>query len=97
MKKKLIEALSFLPDGQGIDFGDDTFLTGLFDGSDKIYGIGRDKDVYNVISRGGEYPINDMEDGDIEYIFANIFKDRPYSIYEKIKSACYRIEDTENI
>ena len=94
MKKKLIKALSFLPDGQGIELGEDTFLTGMLDGSDKIYGFGRNGDEYVVIQGSTTtYPIMDMDKEDLDYIF----KFSTPNIYKKIKTASYRIEDIENI
>lgn len=87
MKKKLIKVLSFLPDGQQIELGEDTFLTGMLDGSEKIYGFGRIGDEYVVISRDGEYPIMDMDKKDLHYIF------KYSNIYDKIKKASYRISD----
>ncbi len=94
MKKKLIKALSFLPDGQGIDLGEDKFLTGMLDGSDKIYGFAREGNEYVVIgSSSTNYPIRDMDKEDLDYVF----KFSVPNIYNKIKTASYRIEDIENI
>lgn len=87
-KQRLIKALSYLKDGKGVDFLDDTFLVGKEqDGSDKMYGI---------INRGGEllcitrecssgYPIRDMDDEDIDYIFDMT------KMFEKIKDKKYPI------
>ena len=91
MKKRLIKALYYIPDGQGISLGSDTFLTGLLDGSDKIYGFGREGNNYIVIGSGGNYPIDDLTKDDLRYIFAGS------SIYVKIKSFDYKIYDINMI
>ncbi len=92
MKKKLIKALQFLPDGFGIDLGEDTFLTGYLDGSDKIYGFGRDGDDIIVIAGTMfNYPIGDMDKPDLKYIF-NLS-----DIYEKILRGEYEVVDIDFI
>lgn len=92
MKKRLIKVLSFLPEGQGIYLGNDVFLTGLLNGSDKIYGFAKINGEYMVVTSDTEYPINDMDDVDIKFVFHG----NP-CIYDKITTASYRIDDFENI
>jgi hypothetical protein len=91
MKKRLIKALYYIPDGQCISLGNDTFLTGLLDGSDKIYGFGREGNNYIVIANGYTYSIDDLTKDDLRYIFAGS------SIYAKIKSFDYMIYDIDMI
>lgn len=91
MKKRLIKALYYIPDGQAISLGEDTFLTGLLDGSDKIYGFGREGDNYIVIGSDGTYPIDNLTKDDLRYIFAGS------SIYVKIRSFDYKIYDINMI
>jgi len=86
MKKRLIKALCYVPEGQYVSLGDDTFLTGYLDGSEKIYGFGRLDGELVVISRDGEYRIEDLEDEDLEYMF------ELSHIFEKIKTFKYPIE-----
>ncbi len=86
MKKRLIKALVYVPEGQYVSLGKDTFLTGYLDGSEKIYGFGRLDGELVVISRGGEYRIEHLEDEDLEYIF------KLSDIFKKIKTYQYPIE-----
>lgn len=88
MKKKLIKALCYIPEGQYVSLGDDTFLTGLLDGSEKIYGFGRLNGELVVINSNSEYPIDGLTTGDLRYIF-NLSSP---NIYEKIKTYQYFIE-----
>lgn len=94
MKKKLIKVLQFLPDGFGIDLGKDTFLTGYLDGSDKIYGFGREGDDIVVITgRKFNYRISDMDKPDLDYIF-NLSAP---NIYKKIKRGEYEVVEIDYI
>ena len=86
MKKRLIKALVYVPEGQYVSLGEDTFLTGYLDGSEKIYGFGRLDGNLVVISRDGEYRIEHLEDADLEYIF------KLSDIFKKIKTYQYPIE-----
>lgn len=94
MKKRLIKALSHLPEGQGIQLGNDTFLTGMLDGSDKIYGFGKIDGLIRVLNGSDDgYSIDDIDKEDLSYIFN-------YSspnIYKKIVSSQYRITDIDMI
>ena len=84
---KLITALDYLKNNEQLELGNDTFLTGYLDGSEKIYGWLRyDGNLY-VISRDGEYPIEQMGKEDIKYIFSLS------NIYEKILLKKYEIVD----
>jgi len=70
MKKlsKLINALNYLPNNYRLYLGNDVFLTGLLDGSDKIYGFIRlDGELF--VDGGNQYPIQDMDADDLNYIF----------------------------
>ena len=78
--------LCYVPEGQYVSLGEDTFLTGYLDGSEKIYGFGRLDGKLVVISRDGEYRIEDLEDKDLEYIF------KLSKIFDKIKTYQYSIE-----
>jgi hypothetical protein len=95
MKKRLIRLLAFLPEGQGINLLDDTFLTGMLDGSDKIYGFGKENGEIVVITGSSmfSYPVSDMDKEDLNYVF-NLSSP---NIFEKIKTAQYRIDDNEDI
>ena len=94
MKKRLIKALCYLPEGQGIELGEDTFLTGMLDGSNKIYGFGKINGKIIVLNGScGGYPISDIDMEDLRYIFN-------YSapnIFNKIKEFKYRIYDIDMI
>lgn len=88
MKKRLIKALRYVPNGQFIELGDDTFLTGNLDGFDKIYGFGKLEDgELVVITRDGEQPFDILTKDDLNYMF-NLS-----SIFKKIKNYEYRIYD----
>ena len=93
MKKKLIKALSFLPEGQGIHLNEDVFLTGYLDGSDKIYGFAKQDGEIVVItgSSTGTYPVSDMDEEDIQYVF-NLSSP---NIFDKIKTSQYKIIDID--
>jgi hypothetical protein len=86
MKKKLIKALCYVPEGQYVSLGDDTFLTGYLDGSDKIYGFGKLDGRLVVITRDGEYSIDNIGDDDLKFMF------KFSNIFEKIKTYQYPIE-----
>lgn len=88
MKKRLIKALCYVPEGQYVSLGDDTFLTGYLDGSEKIYGFGRLNGEIIVISRDGEENINYLSKEDLRYIF-NLSSP---NIFQKIKTYQYPIE-----
>jgi hypothetical protein len=92
MKKRLIKALSFLPNNQMIDLANDTFLTGYLDGSDKIYGFGRIDNEYMVITGDTPYPISDMDKEDLQYVF----RLSTPNIFANIKGACYQIINIED-
>lgn len=75
-KKDMIErlrtALKNLPEGKGVDLGEDTFLVeGGLDGSDKCYGFVRREGELLVITREASdgYPIADMDKRDLDYMF----------------------------
>lgn len=57
-----------LKDGEGIDLGNDVFLTGMCDGSDKIYGFGLLDGEYYVSGSSGPYRIGCLEYDDFTYI-----------------------------
>lgn len=85
MLRKLIEALTFLKDGNGMHLQEDVFLCGKeLDGSDKLYGFKSvDNDLYvETRSSSDGYPITDMDKGDLEYIFDS-------EIYQKIVDKKY--------
>lgn len=67
-KRLLIGYLGHLKVGEGITLGDDTFLTGTFDGSDKLYGFINNGEL-QVVERSGEYPISELGKGELRYIF----------------------------
>lgn len=105
MKKTRIEQLksilSFLKDGEGISLGEDTFLvTGGLDGSDKCYGFtkydGKLLCVTRECSEG--YPIEEMNKGDLNYIF-NGSKINGTSIIDKLKvtGKGYNVVDGEDV
>ena len=83
MKKRLIKALCYVPEGQYVSLGDDTFLTGYCDGSEKIYGFGRLDGRLVVISRDGEESIDYLNKEDLQYIFrfSLIFKMEQPNLY----------------
>ncbi len=86
MLRKLIEALTFLNDGNGMHLQEDVFLCGKeLDGSDKLYGFKSvDNDLYVETRECSDgYPITDMDKGDLEYIFSGS------NIYEKILNKEY--------
>jgi len=94
MKKKLIALLAFLPEGKGLDLGQDTFLcTGGLDGSDKIYGFTKVGGELLVVSRGASdgYPIIDMDKDDLSYIF------KLSSISKKIEKKKYEIVEADEV
>ncbi len=93
MKKKLIKALSSLPNDKALDLGDDTFLIGELDGSDKCYGFGRTGDELLVFTRSSMsgFPINDMDEDDLNYIM-NLS-----GIYGKICAGEYNIVDFDEM
>lgn len=90
MKKKLIKLLSYLEDNQSLLLGDDTFLIGELDGSDKLYGFINEGGEIKVITRqcSDGYPISDMDKEDLNYIF----KLSAPNIAEKIKNKKYELE-----
>lgn len=72
MIASLKSALSYLKDGKGIHLGSDVFLCGeLLDGSDKFYGFKKEQGQLFAQTRSSMdgYPIDDMEKGDLDYIF----------------------------
>jgi hypothetical protein len=88
MIKKLIKALDYLKEGQTLHLGNDVFLTGYLDGADKFYGFTRiDGKLYAI--EDNEYPIQDMEEKDLEYIFG---LSSP-SIIKKISNKEYEIDN----
>jgi hypothetical protein len=85
MLRKLIEALTFLKNDNGIHLHEDVFLCGKeLDGSDKLYGFKSvDNDLYVETRECSDgYPIRDMDKDDLEYIFGS-------QIYEKILNKEY--------
>ena len=91
MKKKLIKALSFLKVGDYLDLADDTFLTRECDGSDKLYGFSlSEDDGFIVHERAGHYPIDDISQEDLKYIF------KLSSVYENIKRQKYSVTSISN-
>lgn len=93
MKKKLIKMLSFLEDGKGIELGNDTFLVGECDGSDKIYGFFKSDNELFVVSRqcSDGYPIEQMDKEDLSYMF------KLSSISKKIEERKYKVVNSEDI
>lgn len=76
MLKKFREALEAmnLKEGQAVDLGNDRFLTGYLDGSDKIYGFGKFGDDFYVKDSNSMdgYPIGDLERDDLKYIMSDV-------------------------
>jgi len=87
MLNRLKKAIYYVPKGQFISLGEDTFLTGYLDGSDKIYGFGKNDDGdYVIVTRDGEQPFDVLTKNDLTYIF-NLSH-----IFNKIKNFEYPIE-----
>jgi len=96
-KRKQIESAlkKAIPEGKALNLGEDVFLTGELDGSDKIYGFINDEKEILVVSRGASsgYPINDMDKEDVDYIFG---LSSP-NILSKIKTNKYKIVSPEDL
>jgi hypothetical protein len=84
--QKLTGALKNLREGFGIHLGNDTFLCGELDGSDKIYGFSRKGDTLHAHSRQclDGYPITQLDKDDIAYMF------RLSEVFEKISKGVYK-------
>jgi hypothetical protein len=91
MKKKLIKALYYLKEGEAISLDNDTFLTGLLDGSDKIYGFGRLNNLLVVLNGSSNYSIDYLTGDDLNYIFKHSL------IYDNIVGRIYDIKNLEEI
>jgi len=93
--EKLIKKLSYLKEGEGIHLGNDVFLIGELDGSDKIYGFVRTDGELKVRTRGCSdgYPISDMDKEDLQYIFS---LSTP-NIYKKIQAKEYETVDANEV
>ena len=87
MKTKLKNLLFYLKEGKGIALGEDTFLIGACDGSDKIYGFVKTNGALKVITRQTNegYPIGDMDKIDLDYLF------KLSKVGGKIKKRKYKI------
>ena len=81
-----------IPEGKSLDLGEDVFLTGMLDGSDKIYGFRKIDGIILVVSRGGNsdgWGISSMDAEDADYIcncspvLKNI-KDNKYEIVDEL-------------
>jgi hypothetical protein len=95
-KTQLVDQLSFLTEGEALSLGEDTFLCGELDGSDKIYGFFREDGEIMVKTRQGSYPVMDMENAEINYIF-NDSPFREKTIFSKIENNDYQITDAESL
>jgi hypothetical protein len=84
--QKLTGALKNLKDGFGIHLGNDTFLCGDLDGSDKIYGFSKIDGELHVHSRQclDGYPITQIDKRDIAYMFrlSEVFKNVSSGVYK---------------
>lgn len=73
---KITEALKELnlPMDKGIVLGDDTFLNGLLDGSEKVYGfcVSPFDEEALVIGNGDVYSVDQLSKADLEYIYTFI-------------------------
>ena len=79
-----------IPEGKALDLEDDTFLTGMLDGSDKIYGFRKIDGEILVVSRGGDsygWGISSMDAEDADYICNTSAP----NILKKIKAKEYEI------
>lgn len=88
MKKKLIKLIQqILPHENELNLNDDVFLIGLMDGSDKFYGFENVGGEIMAITRDSPdgYPITDMDQADVKYIF-------DAGIFEKLSTGYYKIE-----
>jgi len=91
MKRKLIKALYYLKEGEAISLDNDIFLTGLLDGSDKIYGFGRLSNLLVVLNGSSNYSIDYLTGDDLNYIFKHSL------IYDNIVGRIYDIKKIEEI
>ena len=91
MKKRLIKALYYLNEGEGISLDNDTFLTGLLDGSEKIYGFARLDNLIVVLNGSSNYSIDYLTGNDLSYIFKHSL------IYDNIVGRIYDIKKIEEI
>jgi hypothetical protein len=84
--QKLTDALKNLKDCFGVHLGNDTFLCGELDGSDKIYGFSNIDGDLHVHSRQclAGYPILQIDKADLIYIF------RLSEVFNKISSGVYK-------
>ena len=75
LKQIEIALLKAIPDGESIELGEDTFLTGMLDGSDKIYGFSNEGGKILVDGGGSsEWPISSMDKADVDYLFSELLK-----------------------
>jgi hypothetical protein len=92
-KEKLERALSkVISKNYKLELGEDTFLSGLFDGSDKVYGFINYNGNIIVKTRGGKIKVSELENGDIRYIFNQSL------IYNKIvgnEYSMYKLDENE--
>ena len=89
-REKLVKRLlTVIPLNHRLELGNDTFLTGYLDGSDKIYGwVNIDNTIY-VETRDGICDMDIMEKADISYVFNSS------SIYENIGKGVYECEELD--
>lgn len=95
--KKVEQALSkAIPEEKALSLGEDVFLTGReLDGSDKVYGFYKSSGELNVVTRECDtgYPINQMDEEDIDYIVNNSVP----NILNKIKENKYEIVEIDDL
>jgi len=91
MINDLTKLLGYIPLNKGIYLGNDVFLIGELDGSDKVYGFINDGEL-KVITRecGSGYPINQMDIEDLDYLFGSCISDR-------LSSKSYEIVEMDEV
>lgn len=84
-----------IPEGKGLNLGEDVFLCGLLAGEDKVYGFFKEDGALYVVTRESSrgFPVNEMEKDDIDYI---VGLSAP-NILKKIKSNKYQIVEINEI
>lgn len=76
-----------IPEGKSLYLGNDTFLTGELDGSDKIYGFSKLDGELFVVSRqcSDGYPLSELDSDDVDYMMPSILKKIKEGKYEIVK------------
>ncbi len=91
--KKVEQVLSkAIPEEKALSLGEDVFLTGPeLDGSDKVYGFFKSSGELNTVTRSCDtgYPVNQMDEEDIDYIVRFIL--------DKIKKNKYKIVEIDDL